>query len=165
LKIDLPISNQTRDIKFKVIASSGELFREVELKLKVLGDITPPLIDRTFPEDEAEEISPDAPIVIWFNEPIDPLTLTNNAVSIIEDESRTEYTGDLQYDQNSNMLIISEIKEDISTGDGEPSGLPYSKLIKITLDTSISDIAGNKLASKYQFKYLTQKKPSISLSR
>ncbi len=150
LTITVPITNVNSDIDFTVKAESGELYQMIDLHLSIIGDSDPPSVESTHPSNDAVDIPAQTPIVVWFSEPIANESLTESAITIIEDESGLGYTGTFQYDQESNMLIISDIHEKDKT----TSGLPNSKLIKITLGTSISDLAGNKL-SNYQFKFIT----------
>jgi len=154
----LPTTSQTSDFDFYIEASSGELSHQFKLQLRLVGDQSSPEILKTYPEDDSENIPPEAPILVWFSESMDPQTLTKGSFSIIEDESGTEYIGNVDYDEQTNVLMISDIVEDLGATATLPKGLPYNKLIKVTLETSIKDMAGNQLANKHQFKYLTLKK-------
>ena len=150
LSIAVPHTNQSSKLDLKISAASGELVRTVELELQIVGDTEAPDVARTIPTDDDEEIPPERPIVIWFSEVIDSNTLTPDTISIIEDETGTKYIGTMHYNQESNMLIISAIHEE-----GGLNGLPHSKLIRISIATNIKDLAGNNIAEKYRFKFIT----------
>jgi hypothetical protein len=155
LYITAPITSTSSDLDLTVKATSGELSNELQLKLHIIGDTEPPSIESTIPSNDAEDIPPFTPIVIKFSEPMNEATLTDASITIIEDESGTEYTGTFQYDDESNILIISDIYEITPISVTQPLGLPNAKLIKVTLDTTITDLAGNNFATDYQFKFLT----------
>lgn len=151
LTISVLVTKNKEDIYFTINASSGKLYHLFDLRLNLIGDTEPPEIESTFPIDKDEDINPQAPIVIWFDEPIDPNSITEDSISIIEDESGSVFIGDHEYIEESNMLMVT----DIHAQNDAAKGLPNSKLIKITLKTSISDLAGNTLSKNYQFEYLT----------
>ncbi|MCK5559854.1 MAG: Ig-like domain-containing protein, partial [Thermoplasmata archaeon] len=151
LTISVPVTKNKEDIYFTINASSGKLYHLFDLRLNLIGDTEPPEVESTYPIDKDENINPQSPIVIWFNEPVDPNSITEDSVTIIEDESGSVFIGDHEYIEESNMLMVTDIHAQNDAG----LGLPNSKLIKITLTTSISDLAGNKLSKNYQFEYLT----------
>jgi hypothetical protein len=151
LTITVPIIKDSSDIKLTVIATSGEATHNLSLNLQVIGDSVQPEIDSTIPEDGAEDIPTKQPIVIKFTEPIDFDNFAPTMISIVEDESGTEFEGEVQYIEESNLMIISDLEAKSGSGDG----LPDSKLIKVTLKTTITDLSGNALAKQYQFSYLT----------
>jgi len=151
LTIKVPNTKTSEELSLTIQASSGVVTYNQSLTLNVLGDTIAPSIDYTKPDNEEENVPTGQPIVIRFSEPINKATISANGISIIEDDSKTEYTGTLDYISGSNTLIISEIHEKNS-----PSiGLPNSKLIKVSLDIAIEDLAGNTMSAKYNFKYLT----------
>jgi hypothetical protein len=151
LTISVPVTKNKEDIYFTINASSGKLYHLFDLRLNLIGDAEPPEIESTFPIDKDEDINPQAPIVIWFDEPIDPNSITEDSISIIEDESGSVFIGDHEYIEESNMLMVTNIHAQSDAA----KGLPNSKLIKITLTTTISDLAGNTLSKNYHFEYLT----------
>jgi hypothetical protein len=154
LTITIPITNIHSDETITITATSGDYNQTTELQFKVLGDTAGPEIESTFPVDNSEVIPIETPILIRFSEPMDEYTITESTVTILEDETATKYTGSIQYDKESDTLIIGGLT------------LPYSKLIRVTLDPSIADLAGNTLESKYQFKFLTvpeDTKPTVYL--
>jgi hypothetical protein len=155
LELELPFTTSDKDVDLKVTVSSSEISHELDLKLKILGDSELPEVVRTFPEKNAEDLPPGTPVVIWFSKPMDASTLTTGAISIKVEDSGKEYSGDIQIDQTSNSIIISNIE---SSGES----LPYSKVVVVSLETSIADQAGNSLAEKYTFKFQIMEKDTVS---
>jgi hypothetical protein len=155
LTLTIPPTKDNSDNKIVVNASSGDIFKTFELELNILGDTIAPTVESTIPVNNAEGIPRSSPIVIRFSEPMDERTITTYAISIIQDDNDQAYIGNLEYIEESDVLIITNIIEDLGAEARTPLGLPNSKLIKVSVATSITDLAGNGIASKYDFKFIT----------
>jgi hypothetical protein len=152
--ITTPISKLSSNLHLLVNATSSGITHTFNLHLDVSGDSEPPEVESTYPTDKASDVPAEAPVVIWFNEPMDPLSFIGSTVKIVEDESGTEYEGTLQYNVESNMLIVNNIHEK-----NNPSNVfPAEKLIKVTIANTVSDLAGNTLSENFRLEFLTAKK-------
>ncbi len=153
LTLNIPFTNISSTHELQVNGTSGGIVQEVLLQLRIIGDTEAPVVEYTYPEADAEAIPIMAPIIIRFSESMDPQSLNESSVTIIEDESNTKYTGTFKYEKESNMLLISEIHK---IGD-TTSPLPRSKLIKVSIGKVVMDLAGNHLSERYHFKFITEK--------
>ncbi len=98
-------------------------------------DTTRPTIVMTQPEDGASGIPSGMPIVITFSEPMTRYTI-EGAISI-------EPSVQLEITVEASIVTIGH------------EGFPPDSLIKVTIDTTAADLAGNHLASEYPFSFRT----------
>lgn len=107
-----------------------------------LTDSTAPKVTSTSPEDFAQSVALDATISVAFDEPIDPVTLSNNGL-IVKDTAGNAVAGTLAYQAGSATFTPSRKLEPATT-------------YVITATTAIKDMARNALAANFSSRFTTR---------
>ncbi|MDM8001839.1 MAG: Ig-like domain-containing protein, partial [Bacteroidota bacterium] len=109
------------------------------------ADETAPTVSSTTPADDATDVAVNSSIVITFSEPINASTVAGNyTVSPALTDPEITVTG--------NTLTINP-----------DADLDYSTLYTVTFVASgIEDLAGNALASEYEFTFTTSAEPDTT---
>ncbi len=120
-------------------SGAGQGFVKQEITVTVLsgGDTTPPSITTTIPAASATGVTNNSQVTINWNEPIDCATVNNTNITF------TSGTGALAL----NTCLGSQAIFDVS---GQTVGAQ-----QVTVSTAVKDVAGNSMASNYQFFYTT----------
>jgi N-acetylneuraminic acid mutarotase len=104
-------------------------------------DTTPPSVQSVYPSSGSMCASPGANVSASFSEAIDPATVNTTSFTL---------TGP------GNQAVLGTVSSGIQTASFDPSAaLPFSTQFTATLTTGIKDLAGNSLASPFQWSFIT----------
>jgi hypothetical protein len=107
-------------------------------------DITPPTVSKTFPVNNNTDAATNKPIYIFFNENIDPATVTTSTIEL-RDPMNSLVTRTVDYNPMARMAIITP--SSALTGSSV-----YTAKIK-SGSSGVKDIAGNALAADYNWTF------------
>jgi len=112
------------------------------------ADTTAPTIDYTNPSNGTTNVDINASISIVFSESMDATTINTSTISM-RDDSNNLVSGNVTY-------------SGITASFSADSALNYSTSYTVTVTTGVQDVAGNALASPYQFTFTTGSNPDIT---
>jgi Concanavalin A-like lectin/glucanases superfamily/HpiC1 cyclase/MBG domain/Bacterial Ig-like domain/Cep192 domain 4/WD40-like Beta Propeller Repeat len=105
---------------------------------------TPPQIVQTSPADGASNVSTSANVVVTFNKPVDPSTVTAASFSVLDVTTGLAVSGQIQVDAS-----------DITATFTPSQSFASSHLFSTTLTTAIKDFEQNNLAANFTFAFTT----------
>lgn len=105
-------------------------------------DKTPPTVQSTIPANGSSDVAIDRNIFVFFNEEMRSTGISSSTVTL-----SPTVTGLISVD--SHMVIFDPVND-----------LEYETTYNMTVDTSAADLAGNKLASPYQWSFTTEPDPA-----
>ncbi|MFC1843314.1 Ig-like domain-containing protein [Thermodesulfobacteriota bacterium] len=103
------------------------------------GDTTPPQVSSTVPTNGATGVTLDSNVTITWDENIDCATVNTTNITI----------------NNGSGWALSSCTEPTDTAVFTTSGQANSTTYQVTVSTSVTDVAGNPMASNYVFSYTT----------
>ena len=106
-------------------------------------DTTPPEVTVTTPVAGATGVATNAPIVITFDEPMNPASLSSSEFTLAGG-AEASVPGDLAYDSDTNSLVFTPT-----------SALEVSTLYTVTLTPGFEDVAGNTFAEDVEWSFTT----------
>jgi hypothetical protein len=140
------ISNGEYFIKAVIVDPVGQMYSAYSSgRLKIHhGELIPPEIVLTGPEDEEVNVSVSTEIFVVFNEPLDITTITSTNFYVL-DSSMNNVGGNLSYDNTSNKVMFSPNEK-----------LNYEEPYRVILTTGIRDQAENALESGLSWTFTTE---------
>jgi hypothetical protein len=112
------------------------------------ADTTPPTVTSTTPGNGATGVSQSAAVSAIFNKAVDPATINNNTF-LLRDSSNTPVASTVTYIANSHTAVLAPT-----------NSLAPSAAYNATLTTAVKDLAGNALASNFNWSFMTATGPS-----
>jgi hypothetical protein len=131
-----PLTNMENSSVYNVVLSgditdrSGNAIEEMRWSFTTVGDIDPPNVISTYPENEAIEIPTNVVITITFDEPLDSLSVTNESITLASGSD--EVTGEVIYHPDSQSLLFTP-----------DSFLAFHQSYQFKLSDHVLDTAGN----------------------
>lgn len=101
----------------------------------IIVDRTPPLLETWTPDDGAENVKASAPIVMTFNEPLAPESVTNDTVKLAIGDQDVPYTATLSAD---GLTITVTFQTNLAI-------TPYDATLELV---GVTDLAGNSLSQE-----------------
>jgi hypothetical protein len=117
----------------------------------VAPDTTAPQVDLTVPLDNATAVPVNTLVTARFTEAMDPLTITPPATFTVACPVGTPVTGVVSYALNSKIASFDPDDD-----------LPVSTLCRATITTGVEDLAGNAMASLYDWEFTTAAAPDTT---
>jgi hypothetical protein len=104
-------------------------------------------IQLTSPKDEEQKVSTVSDITVFFNTDIDPSTLNENYITIIEGKHSSSIIKlfTINYDKHERKLWL-KFKSDYGSSNG----------IDITISGHIKNIKGEEMGEDYHFRFSTK---------
>ncbi|PLX18314.1 MAG: hypothetical protein C0601_04670 [Candidatus Muiribacterium halophilum] len=135
---------------WRVYATKGTYFDKdsaVKRSFTVDVDLDAPTIQSTSPADSEIDVVADKTITIVFSEKLDPTTV--NTSNIYLRQGATDITSTVSYDDNLKQVTLTPSQT-----------LDFETNYTVYVSTSITDVAGNALASTYSFSFDTELYPA-----
>lgn len=120
-------------------AAGKPLGSEVVWSFTITNDATAPLISSVSPAENAIDVPVDSVIKVYFNEPMDPASITADTFKVNRGTSG-DVTGTIDYDSETFIATFTP---------SQPfsAGTAYKVMIK----SDVTDVAGNPLGSNKQW--------------
>jgi len=112
------------------------------------ADTTAPVVNNTSPLNGTANVDINVTISIVFSESMDATTINTSTISM-RDNSNNPVSGNVTYSGTTASFSAD-------------SALNYSTSYTVTVTTGVQDLAGNALASTYQFSFTTGSNPDTT---
>lgn len=111
------------------------------------ADTSAPQVSGTTPSADGTDVATNTKIIVTFNEPMDPFTLTSSSFSV--QQGTSAIAGGVVYGPGTTATFTPD------------NALAANAAIAVSLSTGITDLNGNALATVHAFNFTTGSKTAL----